>query len=81
MFPIKTDGNFRKVEINEDAVNILFRDKITWKDELGLIASLSLYLSRLSPLPLAPFSQAVSRDVSRTRNHNFHLSSFCKYFG
>lgn len=36
MFPIKTDGKFRKVEINEDVVNILFRDKITRKDELTL---------------------------------------------
>lgn len=55
MFPIKTDWKFRKVEINEDAVNILFRDKIAGNDELpsllGTGPSLLFPYSHPSPSP------------------------------
>ena len=67
MFPIKkkkkkkkkSGGKFRKVEINEDVVNILFRDKITEKGRADP-----------SPTPPAPRPAACSSprgDVPRNK--------------
>lgn len=55
MFPIKTDWKFRKVEINEDAVNILFRDKITGNDELPSLPGTGSSFPLFPPFPSIPF--------------------------